>query len=507
MSDRIFYPVSSRDFDPTLKPGQRYRNPFGDLRLSRGVNDLSALMGERQTIIINQLSDEASEKRRFYNLLNNPYVELNELIDHSCQISPELVYDQSLLCLLDTSSTSLVSRIKDKREEFPSPGVVEDNRTPGFYCHSCLVVEEYHKYVVGLGDVVLYDRPKNNLSGPEVRQTRTRRAKLPLEQKESYVWPLAAANTQKKLQNARQVTYVLDQGGDNYEALGELRKHTNGADFILRSKENRLAINLETGQKARLTDLLYDQRWQDERKVIIRALDHKSKSSGKRAIRQGREAKMNIRFISVQLCRPGNVKSSNEYMNGIFSVIEVMEDASSVPPGEDPIHWRLITTRLIENVEQAWHIVACYQVRWFIEQLFRVYKKQGFDIERSQFKDPDAVKRQAILGIKAATQVLQLTMAREGSTFIPLETVFPKEEEKFVLQKLEKKLSGKTEKTTNPHPENSLAWAAWLIARLGGWSGYEKQRPPGPVTMHRGLKRFYSIIWANNLMNGSLHEL
>jgi len=39
-----------------------------------------------------------------------------------------------------------------------------------------------------------------------------------------------------------------------------------------------------------------------------------------------------------------------------------------------------------------------------------------------------------------------------------------------------------------------LAWAAWLIARLGGWSGYQSQRPPGIVTFYRGLQTFESIF-------------
>ena len=72
-----------------------------------------------------------------------------------------------------------------------------------------------------------------------------------------------------------------------------------------------------------------------------------------------------------------------------------------------------------------------------------------------------------------------------------------------VLEALVRKFEGKTAKQKNPHPKGSLACAAWCIARLGGWNGYAKERPPGPVTFARGLRRFHAIaegfaIAANN---------
>ncbi len=41
------------------------------------------------------------------------------------------------------------------------------------------------------------------------------------------------------------------------------------------------------------------------------------------------------------------------------------------------------------------------------------------------------------------------------------------------------------------HPPQSLAWAAWIIARLGGWNCYYKL--PGPITFRRGMEQFYAI--------------
>ncbi|MGA8447201.1 MAG: hypothetical protein WB766_18710, partial [Roseiarcus sp.] len=40
-------------------------------------------------------------------------------------------------------------------------------------------------------------------------------------------------------------------------------------------------------------------------------------------------------------------------------------------------------------------------------------------------------------------------------------------------------------KQKNPHPPGSLAFAAWVFARLGGWTGYYGK--PGPIVMLRGL--------------------
>jgi hypothetical protein len=40
----------------------------------------------------------------------------------------------------------------------------------------------------------------------------------------------------------------------------------------------------------------------------------------------------------------------------------------------------------------------------------------------------------------------------------------------------------------------SLSWATWLIARLGGWSGYRSQFPPGIRTLSQGLKQFEAIF-------------
>ncbi len=50
------------------------------------------------------------------------------------------------------------------------------------------------------------------------------------------------------------------------------------------------------------------------------------------------------------------------------------------------------------------------------------------------------------------------------------------------------KLEGNTARQKNPHPTGSLAYAAWVCARLGGWTGYYGK--PGPIVMLNGWQQF-----------------
>jgi len=88
---------------------------------------------------------------------------------------------------------------------------------------------------------------------------------------------------------------------------------------------------------------------------------------------------------------------------------------------------------------------------------------------------------------------MQLVHGRdEAGAAFPAARVF-EPAEIAVMEALAGKLEGKTQKQKNPHPRGSLAWAAWCVARLGGWNGYAKERPPGPITFVRGLRRFHAI--------------
>jgi hypothetical protein len=97
-----------------------------------------------------------------------------------------------------------------------------------------------------------------------------------------------------------------------------------------------------------------------------------------------------------------------------------------------------------------------------------------------------------VLALAAALDVMRLMLARDGQQEQPIAHVFTPEEQ-ACLSELAPTLEGRTEKQQNPHPQQTLAWASWIIARLGGWNGYRSQHPPGPITFYRGLKQFENL--------------
>lgn len=502
MAERIFYPTSSGDFVGQSYPGQRYRFPFGDKRLFRQYEGLLQYMSSSQSTVIYQMSPTRKACTGLYRFINNPKVKLEELIAKSCEISPQSVQGRDLLVLIDGTSLGLKSKIWAHEKWGKELGVIEDNRTPGFHLNCALIVDNQDNSVVDLGDVVVFSRFRVECSQIEKSRAREQRTQLPLEEKQTYVWPLNGLNSLRHLTSARSVTYVMDQGADVYESLQRLLTQTK-RDFIVRSKEDRMCICLSNGKTDRLRSILPDIPWSDRKVVPIRALNHYSKTNGKLVQRTARQALLRMHYTAVRLLPPTSYANNDISLScRTLYAIEVKEDTASVPLGETPIHWILLTTKEIKNNAQGWNVVQAYQSRWFIEQLFRVFKKQGLNMERSQLKTANAIKKQAIMALKTAADTMKLVQARDGKEFIPIESMFDEKEIK-ALQKINHSLRGSTAKQSNPHAENSLAWAAWVIARLGAWKGYQSQRPPGPITMKRGLEKFRHFLWAWDIVDTS----
>ena len=211
----------------------------------------------------------------------------------------------------------------------------------------------------------------------------------------------------------------------------------------------------------------------------------------------GRTARLTLRFGTVVLKRPRG--SARDLLPSVrLTLVEVAEH--DPPAGIEPLHWRLLTTHDVTSVDAAWQIVAWYKLRWIIEQLFRILKTQGLQLEDSQIASAERLLKLATIATKAAAFTLQLVQARDGRSDEPASLAFT-QGEMAALEAVNAQVEGRTEKQKNPHTRRGLAWAAWIIARLGGWDGYCSSRPPDPITFKHGLEYFRALATGWQLRN------
>ena len=154
----------------------------------------------------------------------------------------------------------------------------------------------------------------------------------------------------------------------------------------------------------------------------------------------------------------------------------------------------------VESFEQAQQCIEWYKQRWIIEELFRVIKTKGFQIESTQLGNGAAIKKLIAFTLEAALQVMQLKLALDKKQEDKAALIFT-DKQIQLLTLLLHKVEGETAKQKNPYRKNTIAWAAWIIARLGSWTGYKSHGPPGYITIKNGYDIFHAQYEIFNMLH------
>jgi hypothetical protein len=125
-----------------------------------------------------------------------------------------------------------------------------------------------------------------------------------------------------------------------------------------------------------------------------------------------------IKAGRVKIKRPKTAPNRDEAPALTLGLVEVREivpaSKRSKATGQPPL-WRLVTTLPVATLAQALDAVRLYRLRWRIEEVFRVLKSDGLDIEESQLETAARLLNLATLGLVAAARIIQLVDARDGS--------------------------------------------------------------------------------------------
>lgn len=491
MTARTYFPVFGHQFCAAPAANQRVRHAFNDKRLADNFDFLSMRMAQRKTVTVDRLVDDSRQRDAFLRFLHNDKVTLEELIYQLTRMDPSLTTGRDVLLITDACVIDVGLGRKRRNQLLKDVGAIGGKATAGYTLMPCLVVDVNTDQCLGVSEIVQYSRPAPSRNKKTVKRQRRERQKLPVLQKESGAWVTTSRGGATQLGSAIRRTAVMDQGGDVYGVLAHLLTAPEELDVLVRSKYDRQAeLDQPGGQTVheRISAIMSRQEWRDQREVQLRSLDHHSKTkpaSPRR--RRARTAKLNIRSASVVLQRPQGADADLPPTLKV-NVVEVVEDAQTVPEGEKPIRWQIITSWPIDTLDQLWAVIDGYCQRWHIEQVFRVLKRDGLNLEASQLRGAQALKKLGVMSVKASVEVMQLVNGRDDVE-TPSSLLFDEYDQKFLARQNDY-YEGNTVKQCNPHPEGTLAYAAWVIGRMGGWKGYASQKPAGPKRMQRGLQEF-----------------
>ena len=416
-------------------------------------------MVSRETVCLRQLGGDRAGEERAGRFFANKKVTAEKIVASWSERTGAASAGRHVLAIQDTTAVTFDTG-KDCRRGL---GQLNQGNAHGVLAHVMMAVDADSGACLGLVGGSVWNREGLVTTSSDDR---------PLEERESRRWVETAEQAIEVLAPAAMVTIVSDREGDIYPLWATIpagRVHVLG----------RAMTNRRLAGGGLLFDAAADFAVADTRTIALRAQP---------PARAKRDAKLELRFGTVTIARSPNEKDRTLAKTVRLSLVEVRE--IDPPEGVEPIHWRLLTTHDVTDVAMAWRIVGWYQLRWTIEQLFRTMKSQGLRLEGSQLETAERLVKLTAAAVKAACITMQLVQERDGVHGRAASEVFS-EAEIDTFEALTPTLEGKTERQRNPHPPRSLARASWVAARLGGWNCY--YRPPGPITMRRGLERFQAM--------------
>jgi len=368
--------------------------------------------------------------------------------------------------------------------------LIGDHRGQGYEYFPCVAVESRTGRVVG----VIHDTVVNK-DGPDDRDVMdynyeplfanfSRQEKKRLRENHRHQMAVHVHGLSKRL-NGRPVVHVADREFDDIFILDRCVDHQT--HFVIRSSASR---NVQTPNQdwippqalaAKQTGHGVEEGW-----VCVsleRLIDHvplqpykvlplDSRSRVTDASSATRFASLSIGTCPLRLYR--NAKRNKRYFRPPrpVDVSLVIVRELDAPNGEDPLCWVLLTSLPIHTFEQMAHVGRIYELRWKIEDFFRLLKS-GYHIESCRMDGADKIARLLVALTLASMVVLNLKAAVNLPASGQLSLADHRRIKNAMLQ------------LNNPDIDLHLRLFA-LVVKRGGWRA-RKTDPIGPTVLMRGL--------------------
>ena len=382
---------------------------------------------------------------------------------------------KDLICIQDTSEYNYEHHkgiLKDG-----TLGTISDNRSTGLRVHPMLVLDRKDEFAYGFSSLEILNRADKTADRHE-REYK----KLPIEEKESFRWLQAINNTKSMLSEAQSVTIVADRESDIYQLWSRIPD--TKTHLVIRTSLMRIFEN-EQGTPINPTDR-------------SKSIGHTTMVLQGNPEQKTRVANLEVFVQKAWTKKPQRVYDHQDASRVMVYVIVAKEVVKQGDTVDEPIEWILLTDIAVESMEHATEIINIYKSRWNIEQIFRLTKKKGFCLEDSQLETAHALENLIAMVFIAAVKIFQMVKSRNDECRAAID-IFD-DAEIALLTKINKGVEGKTDKSKNKFEPGTLAYAIWIIARLGKWKPEDKE-PAGPITLLAGWQALNHYILINRIVS------
>ena len=462
---------------------------LGDKRLDARLVKLCDRFSNAPESPINQACADWAETKAAYRFFQNENVEVGEILAaHRCKTAKRAKQHKMVLAVQDTSYFVYTSHPKTEglgKMSLKKGKNVKKIYSNGLVVHTCLAVTT-EGLPLGLLDQKIFSR--------KLRSKKTRRGKgskphdhLPVEEKESYRWLEAMANTKEAMGDTEIIT-VCDREADLYDFFK--LSHQIGSPVLVRANADR-TINRNSRYAEKDVVKLWEHMSQQP-ETGSHTIDIPKRSKTKHCKeREARTATVTVRFGSFRLNPPrNNVKHNKEYLPDIeMNAVYVVEP--NPPDGEEPVEWMLLTNLPVRSFDEAYEKVLWYCLRWRIEMYFKVLKS-GFRVEACRLGHAERLARYLTVMSIVAWRLFMITLIARTDPAVPCSTLLADHEWKVLFLKANK---NKSLPKKPPRIGDVVIW----VAKLGGYLARRNDGPPGTITLWRGWKRLVDLTEGWNL--------
>lgn len=424
---------------------------FNDKRLKKRCAILLEALGENSEASIPKACQSKAATKAAYRFFDNDQIDTNEICKGFFASTINRIKEHKLVLILSDSTNIVYTSHKS----LEGSGVLRNFKARGLNMHTAFVVTPYEQ---ALG--ILYQKIWGRK--PEDYGKRNERAKLPIEQKESFNWIECLSEVSKQIPDETKGIFIGDRGADIYELFSA--KRPPNIDLLIRSSFNR---RLESSSK-KLFETLSDLPIKGIMNVEVGRGPNHSK----------RLAKCSVSYAQIKF--RNKLKSAE---SPILNVIYVNEENSQNI--KNPIRWRLFTTISINSLEDAIKCVHFYALRWLIER-FHFTLKSGCKIQELQLETADRIERAINLYSIIAWRIMFITYMGRTDPASACIKILNISEWKALYCFINK--STHLPKTTPTTKEAIL-----MLAKLGGFLGRKSDKNPGLKVIWGGLSRLNDI--------------